>query len=125
MVLYFFIGSKGAVLCDREMETEVEWISETVKYYHNFKAPLISLFPNKKVLVYFEEPLHYWVLPDLEKLTEKAKENIRKYLSRIEEAANCGMVKIYIDKDLEYLDSNRVKINNPKEIKVEELKRLF
>ena len=125
MALCFFVGSKGVILYDREMETEVEWINEIVRYYHNFNAPLISLFPNKKVLVYFEEPLHYWVLPDLEKLTEKAKENIRKYLSRIEEAANCGMVKIYIDKDLEYLDSNRVKINNPKEIKVEELKRLF
>ena len=124
MVLYFSVGGKGVILCDPEMETEVEEISETLKYYHNFKEPLHRLFPDKNILVYFEEPIYYLILPDPERLTEEAKENIRKYLSRIEEAEKCGMVKIYIDKELSY-SSQGVKINNPKEIKVEELKRII
>jgi len=99
-------------------------ISETLKYYHNFKATLLSLLPDKNIFVYFEEPIYYLILPDPERLTEEARENIRKYLSRIEEAEKCGMVKIYIDKELSY-SSQGVKINNPKEIKVEELKRII
>lgn len=124
MVLYFFVGSEGMVLCDREMETEVEWIDKLVRNYHNFKASLLSLFPDRRVLVYFEEPLCYLVLPDPEKLTEKARENINQYLPRIEEAEKYGIVRIYIDKDLKYY-SNRAEIKNPREIKVEELKRLI
>ena len=124
MVLYFSVGGKGVILCDPEMETEVGEISETLKYYHNFKATLLSLLPDKNILVYFEEPIYYLILPDPERLTEEARENIRKYLSRIEEAEKCGMVKIYIDKELSY-SSQGVEINNPKEIKVEELKRII
>jgi len=128
MVLYSFNQGKWNMLYDPDMTLEIDEISIKLRYYRNFKSHLISSFKDDNILVLFwgfEDPLCYWILPDLEKLTEKAKENIKRYLPRIKDAAEYGIVKIYIDKDLEYLDSNRVKINNPKEIEVEELKRLI